>query len=213
MREPASTASGLTVFTRMPNCWVGYMSTLSPAPQGGAGATELCAVLGHAPADSRPEAARRACHQNHVPGELALRRCQLELVLLQRPVLDGVTLGVGERDEATTGFRAAHDGYRTVVKLGGDVSHYRVFASGEHAHAGDQDDTWMRIGCGVRCSIDGRIGIGIEVLLCVCFAIAAILLYIRRNACVQGSHELLAILGRRPLDEQRPGSGVNQVIR
>ncbi len=70
----------------------------------------------------------------------------------------------------------------------------------------------MRIGQGVARAIDGGGGIGIEVLLRVFFEIAAILRNIRRHTCTQGRGERLAALLRRPIDEQRPGFGMNQVI-
>ncbi len=54
----------------------------------------MCPILRHAPADGRADASCRTRHQHHVPRELALWWCQLELVLLQRPIFDRVTLGV-----------------------------------------------------------------------------------------------------------------------
>ena len=46
------------------------------------GSDNVRAILRHAPADGRTDASRRSGHQRHVPRELALRRCLLELVLL-----------------------------------------------------------------------------------------------------------------------------------
>ena len=150
------------------------------------GSDNVRAILRHALADGRTDASRRSGHQRHVPRELALRRCQLELVLLQRPVFDGIALGITERDKASTGLCSTHDRNRPVVELSGDAGHHRILAGREHPYAGDDNDTWVRIGCGIRFTIDRYGSIRIEVLLRVCIQVVTILCYIGPDTRPQG---------------------------
>ena len=71
-------------------------------------------------------------------------RSLFELVLLQRPVFNGIALGLGERDKATAGLRAMHDVDGAVRELGRDISHRGVFAGGKHPNTWNQDHPWVR---------------------------------------------------------------------
>ncbi len=82
------------------------------------GGDDVRTVLRQTPAGGRADTTCRARHQHNVTRKLALRRGHFELILLERPVFDGIALGVGERDEAAAGFRAAHHRDRAVVELG-----------------------------------------------------------------------------------------------
>ena len=64
-----------------------------------------------------PDAAGGAGHQRHLALELAGRRCQRQLVELERPVLDGEALALVERHEAAQRVGAGHDLDRAVVEV------------------------------------------------------------------------------------------------
>src|SRR5262249_55877453 len=113
-----------------------------------------------------------------MPRKLALRRCQLELILLQWPVFDGIALRITERDKPATSFGPTHHRNRTVIKLSRDIGHHCILTGGEHAYPRDQYDTWMRIGCSVCLAIDRYGRIRIKVLLYVCFQVMLIPLHI-----------------------------------
>src|SRR5205085_4698706 len=97
------------------------------------------------PADGRTDATCCSCYQHNAARELALWRRKLELVLLQRPVFDSVALSVRERDKTATCLCPTHDIDGAMRELGRDVGHQSVFASGKHAHAGDENDSWVWI--------------------------------------------------------------------
>src|SRR6266550_1314338 len=165
----------------------------------------MCAILRHPQADGRTDTARSASHQHHMARKLTLWWCQFELVLFQRPIFDGVALGIVQRDEATTRFCATHDRNCTMVELSGDIGHCSVFTGGEHPHARDQDHAWVRIRCGIVRALDGYGGIGIKVLPLVCLKIATIFCNIRLHTCAQGGYKFLTTLFWLPIDEPGPG--------
>ena len=60
------------------------------------GGDDMPAVLCDAAAGGRADSTRRACDQHDVTRKLALRWCHFEFVLFERPVFDGVALGIAE---------------------------------------------------------------------------------------------------------------------
>ena len=71
----------------------------------------------------------------------------------------------------------------------------------------------MRISSGASFAIDRCCRAWIKVLLRVFLKVATILLHIRRDSRAQGLGQRDYILLWRPVDQQRPGFGMDQVVR
>ena len=135
-------------------------------------------ILRNTTADRRANATCRACHKHDLARKFPFWWCLFELVLLQRPVFNGIALGITQRDETTTCLGPTHDCESTMVQLCGDINHRHVFSCREHAYTWNQNHAWMRVSSGIRFAIDRSSRIGVKILFCIVLLIAMIFLYV-----------------------------------
>ena len=151
--------------------------------------------------DRAADAARRAGHERHLALQLAGRRRERELVELQRPVLDGEALLLGQRHEAAERVRARHHLDRAVVEVARQPRRLGGGAGADQADVLDQDDA--------------RVGVaGLGALVGVALDVGAVLVAVGGGALADPLRERVRVVGRRVEgDPQRHALGVHEVVR
>ena len=186
--------------TEMPASPSPATASAAPSPSMSNATTDAPAsvsVLQDRPAD----AAGGTGDERHLALKLARRRGQRQLVQLQRPVLDGEALRLGQRHERRHGPGAGHHLDRAVIEIPGDAGRLRCLPDGDHAEVLDQHHAGIGVGHLVALA-----GVAVEVRLVLAAVVG--------GGGDQPLAQLIEVVAGRVIgDPHRNPLGVHEMIR